>query len=128
MSGFCFDYLACCDRLAPPCASIAALEQTLAAALADPAPHRLDDGNAILRGFDAELDAERALRDDSRRVLATLQLDCAQRYGVASLKIRHHAQLGYVLEVAGRGRRETARISGADAAPGHGQRRALHHA
>ena len=49
-------------------------------------------------GFDAELDAERALRDDSRRVLATLQLDYAQRYGVASLKIRHHAQLGYVIE------------------------------
>ena len=45
-----------------------------------------------------ELDAERALRDDSRRVLATLQLDYAQRYGVASLKIRHHAQLGYVIE------------------------------
>src|SRR4029077_10091038 len=28
----------------------------------------------------------------------TLQLDYAQRYGVASLKIRHHAQLGYVIE------------------------------
>jgi DNA mismatch repair protein MutS len=75
-----------------------ALEQRLAEALADPAPHRLDDGNAIRAGFDAELDAERALRDDSRRVLATLQLDYAQRYGVASLKIRHHAQLGYVIE------------------------------
>ena len=47
----------------------------LTASLADPAPHRLDDGNAIRPGFDAELDAERALRDDSRRVLATLQLD-----------------------------------------------------
>jgi DNA mismatch repair protein MutS len=74
------------------------LAQTLSAALADPAPHRLDDGNAIRAGFDAELDAERGLRDDSRRVLATLQLDYAQRYGVASLKIRHHAQLGYVIE------------------------------
>ena len=74
------------------------LEQSLTAALADPAPHRLDDGNAIKPGFDAELDAERALRDDSRRVLATLQLDYAQRYGVASLKIRHHAQLCYVIE------------------------------
>ncbi len=74
------------------------LEQRLADALADPAPHRLDDGNAIRAGFDAELDAERSLRDDSRRVLATLQLDYAQRYGVASLKIRHHAQLGYVIE------------------------------
>jgi DNA mismatch repair protein MutS len=75
-----------------------ALADSLTAALADPAPHRLDDGNAILPGFDGELDAERALRDDSRRVLATLQLDWAQRYGVASLKIRHHAQLGYVIE------------------------------
>jgi len=74
------------------------LEQTLTAALADPVPLRLDDGNSIRPGFDPALDAERALRDDSRRVLATLQLDYAQRYGVASLKIRHHAQLGYVIE------------------------------
>jgi DNA mismatch repair protein MutS len=84
---------ACADLNVDP-----SLEQTLSAALADPAPHRLDDGNAILQGFDPELDAERALRDDSRRVLATLQLEYAQRYGVASLKIRHHAQLGYVIE------------------------------
>jgi DNA mismatch repair protein MutS len=74
------------------------LEQTLGAALADPAPMRLDDGSAIRAGFDAELDAERRLRDDSRKVLAKLQLDYAQRYGIASLKIRHHAQLGYVIE------------------------------
>ena len=76
----------------------ASLQQRLAESLTDPAPHRLDDGNVIRLGFDAELDAERSLRDDSRRVLATLQLDYAQRYGVASLKIRHHAQLGYVIE------------------------------
>jgi DNA mismatch repair protein MutS len=78
-------------------AAAPALASRLAAALADPAPVRLDEG-AIAAGFDAELDAERALRDDSRRVIATLQLDYAQRYGVASLKIRHHAQLGYVIE------------------------------
>ena len=76
----------------------ASLEQRLSDALADPPPHRLDDGNAIRPGFDGELDAERALRDDSRRVIATLQLEYAQHYGVASLKIRHHAQLGYVIE------------------------------
>ena len=75
------------------------LAGTLAAALAEPAPLRLDDGGAIRPGFDGALDAERALRVDSRRVLAGLQLDYAQRFGVASLKIRHHAQLGYVLEV-----------------------------
>ena len=67
-------------------------------ALADPVPPRLDDGNVIRAGYDGELDAHRALRDDSRRVVATLQLDYAQRFGVASLKIRHHAQLGYVIE------------------------------
>ncbi len=70
----------------------------LARALVEPAPVRLDQG-AIADGFDAELDAERRLRDDSRRVIAGLQLGYAQRYGVAALKIRHHAQLGYCIEV-----------------------------
>ncbi len=32
------------------------------------------------------------------RLSRTLQLDFAQRFGVASLKIRHHAQLGYIIE------------------------------
>jgi DNA mismatch repair protein MutS len=71
----------------------------LTRACAEPAPARLDDGGAIKRGFDPELDAECALRDDTRRVIATMQLDLAQRYGVASLKIKHHAQLGYIIEV-----------------------------
>ena len=75
------------------------LGATLATALADPAPARVEDGGAIRTGYDEELDAHRALRDDSRRVLASMQLDLAQKYGVASLKIRHHMQLGYVIEV-----------------------------
>ena len=67
--------------------------------LADPAPVRLDPAAAaIAPGFDGELDAERTLRDDSRRVIAAMQLDFAQKYGVASLKIKHHQQLGYVIE------------------------------
>ncbi len=74
------------------------LAELLARALADPLPARLDDGGIVAPGFDGELEAERQLRDDSRRVVAGLQLDYAQRYGVASLKIRHHAQLGYVIE------------------------------
>ena len=74
------------------------LSDQLTEALADPPPHRLDDGGAIRVGYDGELDAHRALRDDSRRVLTTMQLDYAQRFGVASLKIKHHAQLGYIIE------------------------------
>lgn len=74
------------------------LGRLLSDALADPPPTRLDDTGAIRAGFDPELDAERGLRDDSRRLLATLQLDFAQHYGVASLKVRHHQQLGYIIE------------------------------
>ena len=77
-----------------------ALADLLRRALADPWPARLDDGGVIAAGFDPELDAERRLRDDSRRVVSGLALDYAQRYGVASLKIRHHQQLGYVIEVS----------------------------
>ena len=75
------------------------LGRTLSAALAEPAPLKLEDGNAIAQGFDPELDAERALRDNTRQVIADFQTELAQRYGVASLKIKHHAQLGYVIEV-----------------------------
>ncbi|MBC7799941.1 MAG: DNA mismatch repair protein MutS, partial [Gemmatimonadaceae bacterium] len=75
-----------------------ALSETLSRALSDSLPARLDDGGVIAAGYDGELDAERRLRDDSRRVIAGLVMDYAQRYGVASLKIRHHAQLGYVIE------------------------------
>jgi len=77
------------------------LAHLLQAALADPLPARLDDGGVIAPGYDGQLDAHRALRDDSRKVVAGLQLDYAQRYGVASLKIRHHTQLGYVIEAPG---------------------------
>ena len=71
----------------------------LRAALVDPAPAKLDDEPCIATGYDGELDAERRLGADARQALPGLQLDWAQRYGVAALKIRHHAQLGYVLEV-----------------------------
>jgi DNA mismatch repair protein MutS len=76
-------------------ADLAAL---LRRALVENPPARLDDGGVVATGYDGELDAERALRDDSRRVISSLQLDFAQRFGVASLKIKHHAQLGYVIE------------------------------
>jgi len=74
------------------------LEATLVRALAADLPARLEDGGVIAEGFDGELDAERRLRDDSRRVIAALQMEYAQRFGVASIKIKHHAQLGYVIE------------------------------
>ncbi len=74
------------------------LADLLGRALAETLPARLDDGGVIAPGYDGELDGQRALRDDSRRVISAMQLDYAQEFGVASLKIRHHAQLGYIIE------------------------------
>jgi DNA mismatch repair protein MutS len=74
------------------------LAAELARALAEPVPARLDDGGCIREGFDGELDAQRRLRDHSRQQIAALQNEMAQRFGVASIKIRHHQQLGYILE------------------------------
>ena len=75
-----------------------ALADLLSRALAEIVPLRLDEGGVIAPGYDEELDAHRRLRDDSRRVITGMQLDFCQRFGVASLKIRHHAQLGYIIE------------------------------
>ncbi len=75
-----------------------ALAGLLGRALAEAVPARLEEGGVIAPGYDAELDAHRRLRDDSRRVISQMQLDFCQAFGVASLKIRHHAQLGYILE------------------------------
>jgi DNA mismatch repair protein MutS len=74
------------------------LHDLLARALSDTVPARLDDGGVIAENYDEELDATRRLRDDSRRVITQMQLDFAQAFGVASLKIKHHAQLGYIIE------------------------------
>ena len=48
-----------------------------------------------------DLDTARALRDDSRRVVAALETRVAAESGVA-LKIRHNAVLGYFVEATAR--------------------------
>ncbi|KXV54993.1 DNA mismatch repair protein MutS, partial [Gluconobacter japonicus] len=71
----------------------------LKAAVAEDLPARIEDGGFIAAGFDAELDRYRTLRDESRRIVAALQGRLSEEYGIGNLKIRHHAQLGYVIEV-----------------------------
>ena len=76
-----------------------ALGAELARALSDRLPARLDDGGIIAPGYDGELDALRRLRDGGREAIAALQLDLAQAWGVASLKIKHHQQFGFLAEL-----------------------------
>ena len=68
-------------------------------ALSDEMPLQARDGGFIRAGFDARLDELRALRDQSRKVIAKLQGDYAEETGVKSLKIRHNNVLGYFIEV-----------------------------
>jgi DNA mismatch repair protein MutS len=71
----------------------------LGAALADELPAFKRDGGFVRPRYDAGLDEARALRDESRRVVAALQARYAEATGVRALKIRHNNVLGYFVEV-----------------------------
>jgi DNA mismatch repair protein MutS len=71
----------------------------LARALAQELPPIAREGGFVAAGYSAELDELRALRDESRRMIAALQARYAAETGVASLKIRHNNVLGYYVEV-----------------------------
>ena len=75
------------------------LEPMLAQMLADELPLLKRDGGFIREGARAGLDDARALRDQSRRVIASLQLQYAEETGIRSLKIKHNNVLGYFIEV-----------------------------
>src|SRR5690606_24637845 len=57
------------------------------------------DGNFVAKGYDANLDAERALASETRAVVAALQARLIAETDVRSLKIRHNGVLGYFVEV-----------------------------
>ena len=75
------------------------LKTLLAATLDDELPLLKRDGGFVRPGANSEIDELRKLRDDSRRVIAELQLRYSEETGVKSLKIRHNNVLGYYIEV-----------------------------
>jgi DNA mismatch repair protein MutS len=77
----------------------AAIVRELAAALDDELPLLKRDGGFVRTGYDAALDEARALRDESRQVIAALQARYADDTGVRALKVRHNNVLGYFVEV-----------------------------
>ncbi|MEE8393825.1 MAG: DNA mismatch repair protein MutS, partial [Rhodospirillales bacterium] len=58
------------------------------------------DGGFVAQGYAAELDEFKALRDESRRLIAKLQSRYVNETGIASLKVKHNNQLGYFIEVS----------------------------
>ncbi|MGC6453191.1 MAG: DNA mismatch repair protein MutS [Candidatus Puniceispirillaceae bacterium] len=77
----------------------APLAAELAPALADDLPLMARDGGFVRSGYDASLDELRALRDESRRLIAALQQRYVEATGIASLKVKHNNVLGYHVDV-----------------------------
>ncbi|MBG0809445.1 DNA mismatch repair protein MutS [Methylosinus sp. H3A] len=75
------------------------LERAIEARLASDPPLDKRAGNFIAQGFDAELDEARALRDESRRVIASLQQRYVELAETKQLKIKHNNFLGFFIEV-----------------------------
>ena len=76
-----------------------ALPQLLAAALGNNLPLDRRTGNFVAAAFDLQLDEARTLRDESRRVIASLQGQYCERVEIRQLKIKHNNFLGYFVEV-----------------------------
>ncbi len=86
-------------QLAEGLAGAGPLIDRLEALLIEEPPFFARDGGFIVAGAHAALDEARALRDESRRVIAALEARYRGETGVNSLKIRHNAVLGYFIEV-----------------------------
>ncbi len=67
-------------------------------ALEDEPPLLARDGGFVRKGYAAELDEAKTLRNDSRRHIAGLQSRYQESTGVSTLKVRHNNMLGYYVE------------------------------
>jgi DNA mismatch repair protein MutS len=76
------------------------LVERLGRALTAELPLFTRDGGFIAADYSGELDEWRSLRDESRRMIASLQGRYVAETGIAALKIRHNNVIGYYIEVS----------------------------
>ena len=81
-------------------AATTALNDSLERLLVAEPPFTQRDGGFIASGVHPPLDEVRALRDESRRVIASLETRYRGESGVAALKIKHNGVLGYFIELS----------------------------
>jgi len=90
------------DELLPALVGHGALTDLLSRALVPSPPIDAAQGGYIAEGYDAALDALRSAGGEGRRAIAALEARYRQQTGVAVLKIRHNAVLGFHIEVPAR--------------------------
>jgi DNA mismatch repair protein MutS len=84
---------------APRRPALETFRRALEAGLGSDLPAQARDGGFVAGNISRDLDEARALRDDSRKVVAALEARLALESGVP-LKIRHNAVLGYFVETS----------------------------
>lgn len=75
------------------------LADLLMRALKAEAPVQARDGHFVADGYRADLDEYRRLRDESKRVIAAMELALKNDTGIPSLKIKQNNVLGYFIEI-----------------------------
>ena len=92
-----------CPELSELAACIDPLEDIKAriyAAIDPDAPSTLKDGGVIAKGYHAEVDELRSIRDNTKGVLAQLEARLRQETGIPKLKIGYNHVFGYFIEVS----------------------------
>ena len=98
LTGLAEDLASACAALDPARQpELRALRETFDAGLGADLPSNARDGGFVAAGVRPELDQARALRDDSRKVVAALETRLQGESGV-QVRIRHNAVLGYFVE------------------------------
>jgi DNA mismatch repair protein MutS len=70
------------------------------AALSDTPPFAIGDGPTIRPTYDAELDELRDLSQNSRQIIAQIEIRERQRTGISSLKVRFNNVFGFYIEIS----------------------------
>jgi DNA mismatch repair protein MutS len=70
------------------------------AALSDTPPFAIGDGPTIRDACDVELDELRDLSQNSRQIIAQIEIRERQRTGITSLKVRFNNVFGYYIEIS----------------------------
>ncbi len=84
------------EKLSNPPPILDAIER----AIVDAPPLRLTDGNIFKKGYHAELDELRAIRDDSESWIASYQTQLREATQIKTLKVGYTKAFGFYIEVS----------------------------
>jgi DNA mismatch repair protein MutS len=76
------------------------LKELFAKALHEDPPVLISEGRLIRDGFDADLDALRKMKSDSKRILDAYLKEEKEESGIGNLRINYNKIIGYFLEVS----------------------------